>query len=477
MLLLCTVLLYLVTVLHYNKCALISCAYLNLQGWQCFVLLLYMVLLRRLVTVMHCIKCTLIWLAQIICAWLMQSIPAWHSLSATLLLPHLSVQICHISLATLADAAALSSGTCVDALDDGCTQAAYIVVCACERARATVLLQAALLPVCATLSVLKNDGSYAPSPWLTRQGPYTPADELALGKPADLHPLIMYEASPQPSVKPSGQQRMGLRQAGQGGGSWAGWAGWVAGQQSQQQPVQQLETQPVQRSEGQPVQQESTQGVHELSPATKETPKSLVRNWSWGLEVQEIVRDEEDRDDSPLWMELTKRKPGPGFSGYEVGKVSGKVWHDILVAEAVSLTESGEAYSRHNAMSWLARLVLTLTDEACKDLVQAGAVQASLQLLLRETDHDQSRLDAMQFCLRLHQRGLLPAKVLLKANDIPGKPMEADVHQQLTDIFTGPGHAQQLCCNVAVVHSGTAFMACDQPSCCFAVHVEGSLTV
>ena len=76
-------------------------------------------------------------------------------------------------------------------------------------------MQAALLPVCATLSVLKNDGSYANSPWLTRQEPYTPADELVLDK-----------ASPQPSVKPNGQQRESqqVQQAGQLG-SWAGWAG------------------------------------------------------------------------------------------------------------------------------------------------------------------------------------------------------------------------------------------------------------
>lgn len=190
----------------------------------------------------------------------------------------------------------------------------------------------------------------------------------------------------------------------------------------------------MQHSEGQPVQQEGTQGVHELSPASKMTPKSLVRNFSWGSEVQEVVWDEEDRDDSPLWMELRKQISGPEFSGFEVRKVSGKVWHDILVAEAVSLTESGEAYSRQHAMSWLARLVFTVTDEAGKDLVQAGAVQASLKLLRQGDDSSLSRLAAMQFCLRMHHRGLLPVKVLLMA----------DAHQQLTDIFTGPGHAQQL---------------------------------
>ena len=211
-----------------------------------------------------------------------------------------------------------------------------------------------------------------------------------------------------------------------------------AGQQSSllQQPVQQLVTQPVQHSEGQPVQQESTQGVHELSPATKMTPKSLVRNFSWGSEVQEIVR-EIRRDVSPLWMELTKQKPGSRYS-IEVQHVSWKVWHDILVATAVSLTGSKTSYSRENAMSWLARLVFTVTDKAGKALVQAGAVQASLRLLQQGDEFSLSRLAAMQFCLRLHHRGLLPADLLLTA----------DAHQQLTDIFTGSGHAQQLCCNV-----------------------------
>lgn len=87
-------------------------------------------------------------------------------------------------------------------------------------------MQAALLPVCATLSVLKNDGSYANSPWLTRQEPYTPADELVLDKAAALHALNLHQASPQPSVKPNGQQRESqqVQQAGQLG-SWAGWAG------------------------------------------------------------------------------------------------------------------------------------------------------------------------------------------------------------------------------------------------------------
>ena len=288
-------------------------------------------------------------------------------------------------------------------------------------------MQAVLLPVCATLSVLNQDGSYATSPWLTRQGPYTAPDELVLGKAAALHALSLHRAVPQPLVKPNGQQRT-TQQVQQ------------VVQQSEQQIVQQLGKQPVQQSERQHVQPDPTQSVHGLSPLSNVTPEPFVHDVSEDPEAARDDDDDDDDDDSWWWNEFIKEKPRLA-TPLEVQKKSGRAWHDVLVAAAVRLARSEEPSTRQTAMSWLAGLVFTVTDKACKDLVQAGAVQASLQLMQQETDPSQSRLDAMQFCLRLHQRGLLPAELLLEAN----------IHQQLINIFVDPGQAQRLCYNVAGV--------------------------
>ena len=248
-----------------------------------------------------------------------------------------------------------------------------------------VVMQAALLPVCATLSVLNQDGSYAMSPWLTRQETFKlegfPNEDLDI-KAAALHALSLHPTAPHTPVKPGEQQRMSQQVQ-------------QAGQQSESQVVQQSERQHV--------------------------PQDLIKK------------------ESSVAMPL------------EVQGVSGKVWHDVLVAAAVRLVRSEDREARQHAMYWLARLVLNLTDEGGRDLVQAGAVLASLQLLQRETDPVQTRFKAMQVCLRLNQRGLLPASLL----------QEANIHQHLVNMYTDPGQAHQLCCNVAGVHSFAACTPCD----------------
>ena len=281
---------------------------------------------------------------------------------------------------------------------EGSVQAECQVVCLCERARAIVAMQAVLLPVCATLSVLNQDGSYATTPWLTCQEAYTPLNEVVFEKAAALQALSLHRAPLQPPV---GQQRM-------------------------TQQVQQV----GQQSEQLVVQPYPSQGVHALPPVSHVTPIPFSHDVP---EDPEEARDdeEEDEDDSWWWNEFIMEKPGPAIP-LEVQKKSGKVWHDVLVAAAVRLARSEQPSTRETAVSWLAGLAFTVTDEAGTELVQAGAAQASLQLLQHETDDHPSRLEAMQFCLRLHQRGLLPADLLLEAN----------VHQQLIDICTKPGQAQ-----------------------------------
>ena len=298
-------------------------------------------------------------------------------------------------------------------------------------------MQAVLLPVCDPLSVLNQDGSYATSPWLACQADMS-SDALVLDiKAAALHALSLNRAIPQPSVKLSGQQRT-TRQVQQ------------VGQQSEQQIVQQLDKQPVQQSERQQVQPDPSQGVHGLSPASNVTAGRFFH------EVSEDPEARDDDDDDSWWRnEFMKEESGPSNAiPLEVQKVTGKVWYDVLVAAAVRLANSEESFSRQSAMQWLAELLHVVTDEAGQDLVQAGAVQASLQLLQRETAF-QPRLDAMQFCLRLHHRGLLPADFLLEAN----------IHQHLVNIFTTPGQAQQLCCKVAGVCNFPACIPCDRSSC------------
>ena len=293
-------------------------------------------------------------------------------------------------------------------------------------------MQAVLLPVCATLSVLNQDGSYAACPWLICHEAYTLPDEVVVDKAAALQALSLHWAPLQPPVS---EERM---------------------TQQVQQAGQQAEQKVVQQSERQPVQPDPSQGVRELSPASNVAPVPFFHDVPEDPEEASDDDVDDDDDDSRWWNDSIKEKPGLAIP-LEVQKKSGKVWFDVLVAAAVRLTASEEPSTRLNAMSWLARLACTVTDEAGKELVQAGAVQASLQLLQRETVLDQSRLEAMQFCLRLHQRGLLPTKLLLEAN----------IHQQLSNLCTKPGQAQQLCCSVAGVRDFPACIPCEhgQSSC------------
>ena len=167
----------------------------------------------------------------------------------------------------------------------GSVQGKYKIGCQCQRVRGIVSLQAVLLTVCATLSVLNQDGSYAPSPWLTRR---CTKHELVLDvKAAALHALSLHPTPTQTPVEPSGQQLM-AQQVQQ------------ARQQSSllQQVVQQFQKQPVQQFNRQHVQPDPTQGVHELSPASNVTP--FFHDVSEDPDLEE-ARDEEEEDEDDSW--------------------------------------------------------------------------------------------------------------------------------------------------------------------------------
>ena len=222
---------------------------------------------------------------------------------------------------------------------EGCVQWKYQVVCQRQRARAIVLLQAVLLTVCATLSVLNQDGSFAICPWRTRHE--DARDELVLGvKRAALHALSLHPAPTQDPMEPSGQQVM-TQQVQQ------------ARQQSSllQQVVQQFQKQPVQQSDRQHVQPDPTQGVHEPPPASHVTPNSIFQDVPEDPDL-EYARDfdnDEDEDDSWWWNKLIMEKPGLAIP-LVVQKKKGKVWHDVLVAAAVRLARSEELSVRQNVV-------------------------------------------------------------------------------------------------------------------------------
>ena len=98
------------------------------------------------------------------------------------------------------------------------------------------------------------------------------------------------------------------------------------------------------------------------------------------------------------------------------GGLCGAALHQSLVVAAIRLvSQSQAAETRFHAMDWLKALVPHLADQACRDLANSAAVQASVQLIQRDQDDAQTHLAALAFCLGLHRRGVLPVALLVDA--------------------------------------------------------------
>lgn len=105
-------------------------------------------------------------------------------------------------------------------------------------------------------------------------------------------------------------------------------------------------------------------------------------------------------------------------------------WQEYLVQSAAALvSHSPFPNSRLQAMVWLHKLVPQLTGLGCLAVASSGAVAASIQAIKRESEPIEIRCAALCFCLGLHQRGSLPAAVLL----------EAGMHHHLTQLVVQSG--------------------------------------
>jgi hypothetical protein len=237
------------------------------------------------------------------------------------------------------------------------------------------LLQALILPLCELVSQLHQDGSYAPSPWLMHQ-PVSASLNQAAGHPlAGLPAAQSQQASQQTSSLSHGQ---------------------------------------ILPKTSKPTSAERLQQVDAQSPAVRRNSQTTQRSTSPDVSASSDADQEAQSVKQPA----------------EMLGCTGEDWHNTLVSAAIKLASLSETpTTRLYAMLWLASLVPQLTDQACMDLSNSGAVQASIGLIQQDSEGVQTQMAALTFCLALQGRGLLPIAMLLDAN----------LHQQLAALVIQSG--------------------------------------
>ena len=236
------------------------------------------------------------------------------------------------------------------------------------------LLQALILPLCELVSQLHQDGSYAPSPWLMHQP--VPA---SLGQAAGDPPAFSSAGPPDAQSQQASQPHRQILPE-------------IAKQTSAEWP-QQIDAQ---------------------TPAVRRNSQTTERSTSPDVSASSDADQEAHSNPQPA----------------EMLGCTGEDWHNTLVAAAIRLASLSETpTTRMYAMVWLASLVPQLTDQACMDLSNSGAVQASIGLIQQDSEGLETQMAALAFCLALHGRGLLPIAMLLDAN----------LHQQLAALVIQSG--------------------------------------
>ena len=236
------------------------------------------------------------------------------------------------------------------------------------------LLQALILPLCELVSQLHQDGSYAPSPWLMHQPASASLNEAAGDPPAS------------PTAGPPDAQS-----------------------QQASQPHGQTLPEKSKSSSAERLQQ-----INAQSAAARRNSQTSERSTSPDVLASSDSNQEAHSIKQPA----------------EMLGCTGEDWHNTLVSAAIKLASLSETpTTRLYAMMWLASLVPQLTDQACMDLSNSGAVQASIGLIQQDSEGLQTQMAALAFCLALHGRGLLPVAMLLDAN----------LHQQLAVLVIQSG--------------------------------------
>lgn len=259
--------------------------------------------------------------------------------------------------------------------------------------------QALILPLCELISHLHQDGSYASSPWLLPQ-PSSASSDQAVGN---------LPTSPAAVPTPDVQAQQGIQQT-----SAQQTSAQAPSQTSQQlfsQPKSETPTETLAQAVQQTEASEGGQKAHTSKPSQKAVHSSMSH-------------------DSPSTDagEAAQSAALPA----EILGCTGEAWHNEVMTAAIKLVALSEtAATRRQAMMWLADQVLQLTDQACMDLSNSGAVQASIKLVQRESEDVRAQEAALIFCMRLQFRGLLPVAMLLDAN----------LHQQLAALVIQSGQS------------------------------------
>ena len=236
------------------------------------------------------------------------------------------------------------------------------------------LLQALILPLCELVSQLHQDGSYAPIPWLMHQPVSASLNQAAEGPPA-APTAGPPDAQSQQASQPHGQTLPEVFKA------------------TSAERLQQIEAQ---------------------NPVVGRNSQTSKRTTTPDVSASSDVDQEAQSVKQPA----------------EMLGCTGEDWHNTLVSAAIKLVSLSETpTTRLYAMLWLASLVPQLTDQACVDLSNSGAVQASIGLIQQDSEGLQTQMAALTFCLALHGRGLLPIAMLL----------DADLHQQLAALVIQSG--------------------------------------
>ena len=127
-----------------------------------------------------------------------------------------------------------------------------------------------------------------------------------------------------------------------------------------------------------------------------------------------------------------RQAQGPAAPEQQLESHRGQDFQEALVQSAAALVaKSPLPNSRCQAMVWLNSLVPDLTDRGCQDIAKSDAVVAAVRVIQQDSELPETRVAALELCLRLQDRGVLPVAALLGAG----------VQQHLTKLVLQSGQS------------------------------------
>lgn len=171
-----------------------------------------------------------------------------------------------------------------------------------------------------------------------------------------------------------------------------------------------------------------------LAPSPQPPPQQLLAAASARLAQRSTAElaHATSAPDATSASAATQQAQGPAAPGQQLEPHRGQDFQEALVQSAAALvSKSPLPSSRLQAMAWLNSLVPQLTDQGCRDVAKSDAVAAAVQAIQQESEQPETQVVALELCLRLHKRGVLPVAALLGAG----------VQQQLTKLVLQSGQS------------------------------------